>query len=305
MAIINFIPQNTQIDFIKHRFILLFITAVIVLGSIGAFFVKGLNYGIDFKGGFVIEVRTPEKADLAKLRSDLNALNIGDVKLQDAGTDRDVLIRIERQPGDDKAQNATIDRVRATLGNKVEYRRVETVGPKVSETLKKNGTMAVVLALLAMMVYVWFRFEWQFGVVAVWAQINDCLSIIGLYALTGLDFNETALIAILTTAGYSINDTVVIYDRIRENLRRYKKMPLAELINKSTNQTLSRTILTSSTTLLSLFAMYYFGGPVIEAFTLPIICGVAVGTFSSICFASIMLLYFGVRSEDFQVPTKE
>ncbi len=297
MALITLVPPGTKFDFVKRRFIAFFISTVIVLGSLGAFAIKGLNYGVDFKGGFLIEIRTPETADIGDLRAKLYQLDIGDVKLQEFGSDRDIVIRVERQPGDENAQSLALGKIKAALGKEVNYRRVDTVGPKVSEELKKNGLMAIGFALVAMLAYIWLRFEWQFGVCAILALVHDCISIVGLYALTPLEFNETAIIAILTTAGYSINDTVVIYDRIRENLRKFKKEPMSQIINRSINDTLSRTILTSVTTLLALSALYFFGGNVIENFTLPIICGISVGTYSSVCLASLLLLYFKIRGD--------
>lgn len=299
MALLTLIPHNTKIDFVRLRFVTLTISALIVLMSIGGVMFKGLNYGVDFKGGFLIEIRTQEPANLSQLRTDLGQLGLGDIKLQEFGSPNDVMIRIERQPGGEQAQNDAIKRVRETLGDNVDYRRVDSVGPKVSESLTRNGIMAVALALAAMLVYIWFRFEWQFGLCAILALTHDCISILGLYVFTGLEFNETAIIAVLTTAGYSINDTVVIYDRIRENLRKYKKRGFPELINLSINETLSRSVLTAFTTLLALCSLYYFGGAVIESFTLPIICGISVGTYSSICLASILLLKFTPpRGED-------
>ncbi len=298
MALITLVPPGTSLDFIRIRVIAFFISTVIVVGSLGAFAIQGLNYGVDFRGGFLLEVRTPEPANLGEMRDKLSQLNIGDVKLQEFGSDRDIVIRVERQPGDEKVQSVALDRIKASLGKDIEYRRVDTVGPKVSEELKRNGIMAIGFALLAMLIYIWLRFEWQFGVCAILALAHDCISIIGLYSLSGLEFNETAIIAILTTAGYSINDTVVIYDRIRENLRKFKKASMKDIINRSINDTLSRTMLTSLTTLLALFALYFFGGNVIENFTLPIICGITIGTYSSLCLASLLLLYFKIRGEE-------
>ncbi len=297
---LRLVPPNTKINFVKIRYATFLISIFIVLGSLAGFLTNGLNYGIDFQGGFLLEIRTPETADLGGLRARLSNLGLGDVKLQSFGEgDRDVMIRIERQPGGEEAQSVALAKIRQTLGKDVAYRRVETVGPKVSEDLKRKGLMAVGFALLAMLVYIWFRFEWQFGLCAIIALTHDCISIIGLYAFVpGLEFNETAFIAILTTAGYSINDPVVIYDRIRENLRKYKKAPMSEIINMSINNTLSRTVLTSFTTLLALFALYFFGGNVIASFSLPIIVGISVGTYSSLCLASLLLLYFKLGGED-------
>lgn len=297
MALLSFIPANTKIDFVRQRYITLTVPILVVLATFLGLFTKGLNYGVDFKGGFLIEIRTQEPADLSALRNTLGALELGEVKLQEYGSPNDVLIRIERQPGGEQEQNAAIQKVRTALGDKVEYRRLDSVGPKVSETLKTNGLLAVGFSLLAMLVYIWFRYEWQFGLAGILALVHDCIAVMGLYVFAGLEFNESAIIAILTTAGYSINDTVVIYDRIRENLRKYKRTKIADLINLSVNETLSRTVLTSSTTIIALLALYLFGGPVIETFTLPLIFGIVFGTYSSIYLSSILLLYLKLPRE--------
>jgi preprotein translocase subunit SecF len=287
---VQFIPPGTKINFTKHRIAFLVIASLIVLGSISGVLFKGLNYGIDFRGGFLLEIQTSGKANVASLRSDLSKLGLGDVKLQGLGNESDVMIQIEQQPGGDRAQNVALEKIKDVLGTDVYYRRVETVGPKVSATIINNGLMATGLALLAMLIYIWFRFEWQFGICALLAITHDCIGILGFYSLTSLEFNETAIIAILITAGYSINDTVVIYDRIRENLSKHKKTTLVDIINKSINETLSRTVLTSGTTLLALGSLYFLGGPVVASFSLPIIVGIFIGTFSSICVASMLLL---------------
>ena len=293
MAAIQFIPHNLKINFVKYRFFAISISLFAILGSIGLFMTKGLNYGIDFKGGIVMEIRTPEVPDLFDLRERLNHLDLGEVSIQSFGSEQDLMIRFERN--ENSGQADAVNKVKKELGDSVEYRRVETVGPKVSQELMNNGIKAIIIALIFMLVYIAVRFEWQFGVCAVLALIHDCIAIVGIYALCQLEFSETAIIAILTTAGYSINDTIVIFDRVRENIRKYKKASLSEIINRSINDTLSRTILTVTTTLLALFALYFFGGPVISTFTLPIIIGVSFGTFSSICVASPLLLYLGVK----------
>ena len=295
MALLQLIPYNTSVDMVKRRFIFFAISIFIVVGSIFTFYYKDLNYGVDFKGGFVIEIRTPEAADIGKMRADLGKLNLGGVKLQEFGSPNDVMIRVERQPGGDEAQIGAINKIKAALGPKVDYRKTDTVGPTVSAELKKNAWLAIIFATISMLVYISFRFEWHFGVAAIIALIHDCIAIIGLYAITGLEYNETAIIAILTTAGYSINDTVVIYDRIRENMRKYKKMEMHELVNKSINETFSRTIYTSVTTLLALLSLYLFGGTIISTFSLPIMVGILIGTYSSICLASMLLLFFKIR----------
>lgn len=292
MALFTPIPYNTKIDFVRQRFFSIGISIFVSVASLVGLFTHGLNYGVDFNGGYLLEIRTEQPADLDALRTKLDSLGLGEVKLQEAGSPNDIMIRLEKKETDDGQKNETIDTVKQALGDQVEYRRIETVGAKVSESLKKNGLYAVLFSLLAMLVYIWFRYEWQYGMCGIISLIHDCITVLGFYVLTGMEFNETAIIAILTSAGYSINDTVVIYDRIRENVRKYRKMTMMELINQSVNDTLSRTVLTSSTTLIALFALYYFGGRVIELFTLPMIVGIAVGSYSSIFVSSVLLIYF-------------
>ncbi len=299
---LQLVPYNTNIDFSGRRYIAYALALLIILGSFGALLTKGLNLGIDFKGGLLIEIRTPEKADIAALRATLNDLGLGEVKLQDFGSDRDVLIRVEQQDGGERAQAVALKMIKGTLGDKVEYRRVETVGAKVSSDLIQNGIMALAFAMAGMLIYIWYRFEWEYGVCGVLALAHDAIAVLGFYAMSGFEFNETAFAAILTTVGYSINDTVVIYDRLRENLRKYKTTPIPELINISSNNTLSRTLLTSGTTLLALFALYVFGGPVIENFSMPIIVGVIAGTFSSIFLSVNLLLFFDLRKKKDDEP---
>ena len=289
-------PKTLNINFIGRRMIWIALASGLVILSLFKAFSGGVNLGIDFKGGFVINIRTAEKANLEDLRKTLNGLELGDITPQEVGKDgRDVLIKVEKQPGDDKAQNAALQKIKAALGPTVEYRSVDTVGPKASETLIKNGTQAVLLSLLAMLVYVAFRFEWRFGVCAIIALLHDALAVIGFYALTGLEFNMPAILAILITIGYSINDTVVIFDRVRENLYKYKEMDMSALVNLSINETLSRTVITSGTTLLSLLALYLFGGDVISTYSLPILVGVTFGTYSSIFVSGPLLSYFDIR----------
>lgn len=294
---LQLIPYNTNYDFVGKKNIIFAILSLITVLCLGSVFYHGFNYGIDFKGGLLLEIRTHETADLAKLRSDLSGVVEGEVNLQEFGSPNDVLIRVEKQPGGDEAQLAALTKIKDKIGSNVDYRQVVTVGPKVSEDLINNGIYAVCWALIAMLVYVWFRFEWQFGVCSVITLAHDAIIVLGLFSLFQLEFNETAIIAVLITVTYSINDTVVIYDRIRENLRKFKKMPMAELVNHSINETLSRTILTSTTTLLSLLGLYFFGGPVIAAFSLPIIVGILAGTVSSITVSAPLLLHMGMRPD--------
>lgn len=295
---LQLISYNTNYDFVSKKNVIFGVLIAIALLCLGSIFVQGFNYGIDFKGGLLLEVRTQEATDVGKLRADLSGGVVhGEVNLQEFGAPNDILIRVERQPGGEAEQLAALDKIKEKLGKTVEYRKVETVGPKVSSDLIRNGIYAVCWALVAMLVYIWFRFEWQFGVCSFVTLAHDALMVLGLFSLLQLEFNETTIIAVLITVTYSINDTVVIYDRVRENLRKFKKMPLGELINRSINETLSRTILTSTTMLLSLLGLYFFGGPVIAAFSLPIIVGITAGTISSITVSAPLLLHTRLRHE--------
>jgi len=261
--------------------------------------VQGLNFGIDFRGGILIEVQTRGPADIPELRRSLGALDLGDIQIQEFGAPNDVLIRVQQQEGDDEAQQRAVTLIKQTLGARVaEYRRTESVGPTVGSELIRAAILAVALALGAILLYIWFRFEWQFGVGAVVALAHDVIATIGLFALTQMEFNLSTVAAVLTIAGYSINDTVVIYDRVREELRRYKKMPMVELLNLAANRTLSRTFLTSFTTLLALLALVLLGGQIIRGFALAMIFGIVVGTYSSVFIAvpALLLLNLGRRS---------
>ncbi len=295
MRLIRFVPTGTRIDFMRWRRMAGMASAVLVTLSIVLFLGVGLNYGIDFRGGILIEIRTEGPADIGQLRSELSTLDLGEVELQEFGEPTDVLIRIECQAGEEREQLKAVEVVKEALGPGVDYRRVEFVGPKVGAELIEAGITAVLLALAAMLIYIWFRFEWQFGVGAVVALMHDVILTIGVFSLLGLEFNLSTVAAVLTIAGYSINDTVVIYDRVRENLRKYKTLPLDDLLNLSVNDTLSRTILTSVTTLLALLCLFFFGGQVIKGFSFAMIWGVIVGTYSSIWVAVPLLVYMKLK----------
>lgn len=292
LIVIRRIPN---IDFMGMHKLGFAFSLLLALGSIGLFFGTGLNYGIDFSGGVLIEARTQGPADLAAMRSKVDSLNVGDASLQGFGSPDDVLIRLPRQPGDDKAQMQSVEKVRQAFGQSVEFRRVEVVGPKVGSELVRAGVIATVLALIAIAVYVWFRFEWQFGVGAMLSTVHDSITTIGLFALLHLEFNLTTLAAILTIAGYSINDTVVIYDRVRESMRKYKTMDFRDLINLSLNETLSRTILTVSTTALAVLSLLIFGGEVLRGFSIAMLWGIVIGTYSSLFIAAPLLFYIRPR----------
>ncbi len=296
MRPLRLVPAGTSINFLKMRPIALVLSALLVLGSVGAFAVMGLNFGIDFRGGILIEVRSEQPAELGEMRADLNGLGLGEISLQSFGQPTDVLIRIQRQDGDEAEQIVAIEAVQATLGDAYEYRRIEFVGPTVGRELIEAGTLAVLLAMAGILAYISFRFEWQFGVCAVAALLHDVISTVGLFALIQHEFNLATVAALLTIAGYSINDTVVVFDRVRENLRRYKRSPIVEILNRSLNETLSRTLMTSVTTLLALAALYTFGGAIIRDFAFALIWGVVIGTYSSIFVAVPLLLALNLRA---------
>jgi preprotein translocase subunit SecF len=299
MKHLHLIPVGTTLDFVGKRIIFFVFSTLLVISSIAFFTTNGLNYGIDFKGGIMMEVRSNTgPADIGDFRNKLSNLGLGEVSIQEFGEPEEVLIRIQRQDGDEKAQQRAVAAVKDVLKETVEYRRTEFVGPKVSAELFTDGVLAVTLAIGAILIYIWFRFEWQFGMTAVIALVHDVISTIGIFALLGMEFNLSTVAAVLTIAGYSINDTVVVFDRVRENLRKYKKMDLVELLNKSVNETLSRTVMTSFTTLIALFALYILGGEVIRGFSFAMIWGIVIGTYSSICLAVPILTYFNMRRGD-------
>jgi len=293
---LRFVPDNTKIKFMRGRILGLVVSAVLSTASIILFFYPGLNYGIDFKGGISIEARTAGPADFSALRSKIDSLGLGEAQLQSFGSDRDVLIRLERQPGGEEAQQKAVETVRATLLKDfpgTELRSVEAVGATVSGELFQDGMIALGLALVAMLIYIAFRFEWQFGVGAVTTLILDVNKTVGFFVITGLQFNLTSLAAILTIMGYSINDKVVVYDRVRENLRKYKAMPLRELIDLSINETLNRTINTSFTTFLATIALAIIATGAVKEFAIVILFGIVIGTSSSIFIAAPILLFLG------------
>jgi preprotein translocase subunit SecF len=298
--LLRLIPQETNVNFIRARFVAFAVSALIIITSFGFMITKGLNFGIDFTGGTLIEVRVPDSnPDLSDLRTELNTLQLGSISIQEFGAPDDLLIRLPEQEGDASVQQAAINTVKSMLdakyGEENEYRRTEFVGPQVGEELKRKGMYAVIFSILGMLVYIWFRFEWQFSVAAIIALIHDSVATVGLFAFTQMEFNLSTVAAILMIAGYSINDTVVVFDRIRENLRKFKKMSVNELLNVSVNQTLSRTIMTSLTTILALVALWLFGGEVIRGFVNALIFGIVIGTYSSIFVAAPILTFLNIR----------
>lgn len=299
MWTLKLIAADTKIEFVRYRLMAFVLSALLLIGSVGAFISNGLNFGIDFKGGTLIEISSDIEIDIAQLREQLTGPNIGEVQIQQFGTPSDALIRVSADEAAESAEGglSAVESIRNELQGRFEIRRVEIVGPQVSGELIQTGILAVLAAIVSMLIYIWFRFEWQFSVGAVLALVHDVVLTIGIFSLLQLDFNLSILAAILTIVGYSMNDTVVVYDRVRENLRKFKKMPLDDLLNVAINETLSRTVMTSVTTLIALIALYTLGGEVIRGFTFAMIWGVVVGTYSSVFVASPLLLYLGVKRD--------
>lgn len=296
MEFYKLIPHDTKIDFVSKRKYVFLFSIFMMLGSILTFFFHGLNYGVDFRGGFVMEIRTQEKADIGALRTKLNDLHVGEFSLQAFGSDRDVMIRMPSSGESQAEQNAALERVKAALGDNVEYRRLEKIGPKIGDELVHDAILAVIISLCAILLYMWIRFEWQFAICGVIALAHDCIVLMGLYsACHYFEFNVNSIVALLMTACYSIHDSVVVFDRVREDMLASRNMTIVQLLNKAINQTLSRTMLTSLTTVLSLLALCLCGGKVIFDFCFPILFGLLFGTFSSICLAAPLLLYTGIR----------
>jgi preprotein translocase subunit SecF len=296
VRLLRIVPDDTKFDFMRFRRISFPLSAVLSVLAIVAYFTLGLNFGIDFIGGTLLEVQTKSgPADLGKIRTTLNALQLGDVQLQQFGGPSDVLIRVPQQAGGDEVQQQALAKVRNALGSDVEYRRVEVVGPRISNELLSYGTLGLVLAIFGILIYLWFRFEWQFALGAMIANVHDLVLTIGFMALTQIDFDLSSVAALLTILGYSLNDTVVIYDRIREMLRRYKRLTMFDLLNISVNATLSRSIITHVTVTLALLSLLIFGGPSIHSFSAAMTFGaVLVGSYTSIFIAAPLLIYLGV-----------
>ena len=302
---IQFFPNKPHFDFMGKRWVGFAFSIALTLISLGLLFTKGLNLGIDFTGGILMEIHTEKPLELGSLRDTLGKQGFGEISLQNTGTPNDIMIRIQVSKDDEQSKvTAKVKEVLATqIGqdNVIDYRKIDFVGPTVGQELIEAGIWAVLSSFAAIMLYVWFRFEWQYGVGAILALIHDSIMIIGFFAVTRFEFGLTAIAAILTIVGYSINDSVVIYDRIRENMRRFKKMPVFELLNVSINDTLSRTILTASTTFLASLALAIFGGEVIRGFSCAMVFGVVIGTYSSIYISAPTLIYLNIRP----VPVSE
>ena len=296
MKIFQWVTKDTKIDFLKATKATYAVSALLLVFAIACISIKGFNYGIDFSGGILMELKSENKIDLEALRKQLGEISLDEVNLQTIGeTGDEVVLRAQAKNLSEKEQMVAVNEIKEKLGNVYEYRRVELVGPQVGSELKKDGIIASVIAVLAISAYIWFRFEWQFALGAMIALVHDIVITAGLLSFFGLDFSLTTVAAILTLAGYSVNDKVVTFDRIRENLRKFKKMPQYELINKSLNDILSRTILTGLTTMFASLALFIWGGDTLRSFSFTILWGVVVGTYSSIYVAAVFLNQFDLR----------
>jgi len=292
MPFLKLVKTGTDIKFMKIKRLTLLISSFLFLLSLISIFTKGLNLGIDFTGGSLIEVRFEEKISLNNLRSEMNNLDLGEIQLQTIGEENDVVIRVQDKNNDAITQTKTIEVIKNSLKDKsVDYRRTEFVGPKVGGELVNAGIIAVIFSLIGILFYIWLRFQWNFAIGAIIALIHDVILTLGFFSVLQLEFNLATVAAVLTIAGYSINDTVVIYDRIRETMRKYKQITFDEIINLALNGTLSRTLMTSLTTLLALTALFIFGGVVISSFIIALIWGVFIGTYSSLYVASPLLIF--------------
>lgn len=289
-----------KLDYFRFHKLCFALSIVLTLGSVVSIAARGLNYGVDFAGGILMEARKSSPVDLAEVRSKLNALNLGDVVLQEFGGPNDILIRVERQQEGEAAEQEAVKKIRETLGAEYRFERVEVVGPKVGRELIEGGVLAVVLSLVGIMGYMAFRFGWRAGLSGVIAILHDCLTTVGLFSILGLQFDLNIIAAVVTIAGFSINDTVVIDDRIRENMRKYKAMDFRALINRSVNETMARTVMTNGLVLLAVIALLVFGGPVLFGFSFAMLWGVIIGTYSTIYVAAPLEWYLAARGRAHQ-----
>lgn len=302
MRLMKLVPDHTNLPFVRWSHVTTLVSVVLVLASIALVAIRGLNYGVDFVGGLTMEVRFEQAAKLDDLRSVVNKAGAGEASLQSFGDPRTVSIRLPLPPGDDAAVQKVVQHVQQVIkasNPDAEFRRVETVSGKVSGELERDGAIAMLVAMVAIAIYVWFRFEWQFGVGGLVALAHDVALTLGLFAITQMEFDLNTVAAILTIIGYSLNDTIVVYDRIRENLRKYRKMNIEELIDLSINETLPRTIVTSLTMIIALGILVLFGGPVLFGFSVAMLFGIFVGTYSSIFWGAPMLIWFKVGPHTF------
>jgi preprotein translocase SecF subunit len=292
---IRLLKSVPRLDYFRYHKLCFALSALLCVVSVVSIATKGFNFGVDFAGGILIEVRTPQRAELGEMRGKLLALELGDVALQEFGSANEILIRVERQEAGERAEQEAVKRIQEALGPGIEYRRIEIVGPKVGAELVRQGIWAVSLSLLGIMGYMAFRFGWRAGLSGVVAILHDCLTTVGLFSITGMQFDLTVLAAVVTIAGFSINDTVVIDDRIRENMRKYKRMDFRDLINRSVNETMARTVVTNGLVGLTVIALVTMGGPVLWGFSVALAWGVVVGTYSTIYVAAPLEWYLANR----------
>ncbi|MBQ8751157.1 MAG: protein translocase subunit SecF [Alphaproteobacteria bacterium] len=297
MTMLKWITKDTNIDFMKARFFTYALSIVLVVLSFLSIYYKGFNFGIDFSGGVLMEIKSEKPINVEEIRSKLSVLNLDELNLQTIGeTGNELMIRAQADNANEEVQRKSIVDIKKILGSEYEYRRVDSVGPQVGDELKTAGIVASVLAMIAIAIYIWVRFEWQFALGALVGLFHDIIVTVGLLSYFRFDFSLTTVAAILTLVGYSINDTVVTYDRIRENLKKYRKMPQLELLNKSINDIFSRTILTGVTTLFAVVPLYLCGGEALESFSFTIFAGLIIGTYSSIYVCTAFLNLFDLRA---------
>ena len=300
MKLLRLAPENTKFGFMRLRRLSYPLSAILSIVAVLLFFFVGMNFGIDFSGGTQVELRAKSgNADIAALRSTGESLGLGAIEVQRSGADTDAVMRVGIQPGGEAAQQTAIGKLRQAFGDNYEFRQVDAVGPRVSGELVQKGTLGIVVSILAVLTYLWFRFEWQFAVGAIIGTMHDLLLTVGFFCVTQLEFNTTSIAAILTIVGYSLNETVVVLDRIREVMRKYKRLSTAEIVDMSVNAVLPRTIMTATTVFLALLALFFLGGHVIRSFSAAMIWGIFVATYSSIFICSPMLIYLGVRADVF------
>jgi preprotein translocase subunit SecF len=302
MRLLKLIPDNTNIPFLKWRNVAIWASIALIVGSIALVAIRGLNFGVDFAGGLMMETRFDQPAQLDDLRATVSSAGAGEGNLQTFGDPNTVSIRLPLPPGDDAAVQRVVTQVQAQIRAEypdAQFRRVETVSGKVSGELIRDGALAMLLAMIGISIYIWFRFEWQFGVGALFALVHDVALTLGFFALTQLEFDLNIVAALLTIIGYSLNDTIVVYDRIRENLRKYRKMGIEETLNLSINETLSRTIVTSVSMMIALGTLVVLGGSVLFGFSIAMLLGIVIGTYSSVFIGAPILLWLGVSSQSF------
>lgn len=302
MRLLKLVPDNTNIGFLRWRNIAIGISVVLIIASIALVVIRGLNFGVDFAGGLMMEVRFEQEAKVDDLRRTVNSAGAGAASIQTFGDANTVSIRLPLPPGDDAAVQRVVAKVQETIRAKspdASFRRTETVSGKVSGELVQAGAFAILFAMIGISIYIWFRFEWQFGVGALFALIHDVALTLGFFAITQYEFDLNIVAAVLTIVGYSLNDTIVVYDRVRENLRKYRKMGIVELLDLSLNETLPRTIVTSLTMIIALATLVIFGGSVLFGFSIAMLLGIIIGTYSSVFIAAPFLIWLGVGPQSF------